>query len=461
MRGALGQELLSRGTKYCAAETPDQGVPPVSWFDPELTTEGPLRPLLLCRTAAVLTARPLAPSGQVRWRHGTKAHVLAAALLLLGWALLPACSAQEDPEPKPVEVAPQPVAPVKASGSEWSVPAEEGVPEEPAAETEAKGPTEEARAQSPLLAQVVASEQRARAKKENSKPEEWVQRYRQVVEAEKQNAEARYRLGLALARAGKFQEGASELEKALVLAPSELRYLCDYGTVAVQAGEIKKGLDACRKAVLAAPNNPQYLNALGNAFFATGEYPKAALSYQEALCRDTQNTQFIHNLGRALLAGREPKKAVEVLTEVLRMDQHSAPAFCDRGLAYQQLKQTERAIDDFKNALRIQPRYADAHHNLALLFANGTDARFSSRFEATDHAKEAVRLTKNKNPRYLMGLAEAHSANREYAKAVSTAREAIALDPSKANLDHLAKYEKMEKHGFTEKLPDDPSLIAP
>ena len=74
--------LIKTDTKHRAAEVSNRWVPPVSWFDPELTTEGPLRPVLTCRTAPVSpaatglrhggTARPVAPIGKGILRHCTK-----------------------------------------------------------------------------------------------------------------------------------------------------------------------------------------------------------------------------------------------------------------------------------------------------------------------------------------------------------------------------------------------------
>jgi len=403
-------------------------------------------------------------------RVGVWALLLALAVCAAGLSAAGEVKPLEPlPEPKPAQ--PEPVAPPRA----WQVPTEEEtpawaappaepgewrlrVPEEEQPRAERPGTGAEASPKDPpvvsaLLAEALAKEEKARRENSPLKPQETVALYRAVVVAEPNNAEARYRLGLALARAGDPKSAASELERAVVLAPEDPRILTDYATVATQIGSLEKALDACLRAHQAAPNSARACNALGNVYLAGGNHEKAVEAYSLAVQHEPRNARYIHNLGRAHLSGANPKMAVDVLTEVLSLEPTCAEALNDRATAFRELKDIERALHDLHNAVSFRPDFALAHYNLALIYANDQDIVHCQRFKALEHAQSAVKLTEAKDPQFLMGLAEAYRANHQYEKSIETARQAITLDPRKDYQEQLSRYQQLLQKGFVGKTP--------
>jgi len=214
------------------------------------------------------------------------------------------------------------------------------------------------------------------------------------------------------------------------------------------ADQLTKALEAAGRAIVLEPTSAQYRNALGNIFITAGEPGRAAECYGEAIAREPNNPRYIHNLARAYLTADEPKRALKVLEEVIKLTPNAPEPYNDRGAAYQMLGEFAKAIREFKEAVRIHPKYADAHHNLALLFSNEKHIEFCSRFDAMDHAKAAVKLTDGKNATYLMGLAEAFRANFMYEKAVEVAKAACALRPTPGHLQQLERLEKLNRQGY-------------
>lgn len=317
----------------------------------------------------------------------------------------------------------------------------------PAGETPAQ-PAEEIKLSS-QLADAVAAEKKLRASKKN-RYDEIIANYKRVLASEENNAEAWYRMGLAQARGGDYKSSFESLDKALSIAPDTARYLNDYGTIAMYAGDVQKAFDLCSKAVQLEPTSALYVNALANVFLAAGQFEKASELYKQAIKKEPRNSRYIHNLARCKMADNKIKDAIPILDEVIRLNPESAEAYNDRGIA--NLKQLNRknALSDFINAVRINPEYADAHHNLAILYSDERDPRFCSRFDAVDHARAACKLTNNRNPTYLMGLAEALRANHDYEKALVIAKGAVALDPSPYNQQQLARFEKLQRDGYSD-----------
>ncbi|MBI3830365.1 MAG: tetratricopeptide repeat protein [Planctomycetes bacterium] len=399
---------------------------------------------------------------------------LSAALLVFLAATACLLAEEEQPAVKPegpVEAV-KPVPAVKPAKTDppaaggWGVATEEETPGEAAktAPGPAQGeePKEEKHKEdappvpepklTPLLAEAVAKEKKLRSAKNKVRHDEIVANFRKVIEAEPRNAEARYRLGLALARSGNYKDGAKALDEALLIDPENPRYLSDLGTLSMYAGDLNKALDACSRAASADPNSALYINALANVLMAGGEFPRAIASYKAAIKQEPSNPKYIHNLGRCLLAANQIKEAIPVLDEVIRLHAESAEAYNDRGIAYYRLLNREKALEDFKNAVRIDPECADAHHNLGLLLSDDRDPRYTSRFEALDHAKAACKLTNNRNPAYLIGLAEAFRANNQYDKAVESAKLALAMDPSPYNLQQFKRFEKLQRDGYLDEV---------
>lgn len=385
---------------------------------------------------------------------------LYAANLAVGEDTLPTVKPELDPVKPAGEPKPQP-----ATGG-WGVATEEtpeapepgsklGTPADPVSKPPAEAPATSENKDaviSPALAEALAIEKKLRSVKDQAKVKhaEIFAAFKKVTDREAENAEAWYRQGLAQARSGQPKEGLASLEKALLLSPDNPRYLSDKGTVALYAGDLTLALEACAHAVELEPGSALYRNALANVFMQGGEFARAAEQYRHAIKKEPNNPRYIHNLARCMLAAGMLKEALQPLDEVIRLDSEAATAYNDRGTAYYRLGNREKALESFKNAVRINPDYAEAHHNLALFYADDRDPRYAMRFEALDHAKAACKLTNNRNPVYLMGLAEAHRANHDLERAILAAKTAIGLDPSPYNLAQLRRFEKIKRDGYTD-----------
>jgi len=350
----------------------------------------------------------------------------------------------EKPVPK-VDQDTRPKDVIKPKKREFSVPQEEGVAEKPPGET----PNEEATADnkndtdeiSPALAKAIAKE------KAGKKSKEMLPVYQEIANAEPENAEAHYRLGIVLIRTGDLAKGLPEIENALKLKPKNSKYMCDFGLAALRAGWVEKALTACQTAAFAAPGNSRYQSAVGDAFLANGKIPEAVEAYKRAVNLDPQNAEYIHNLGKAYLLGRAYKRAGEVFEEAIRLRPDYSPYYCSRGLAFESQKNTKEAIQCYSVAIKLDKNDAYAHYLLAACYSDPDDPTYTNRIEAMDHAEKACKLTEFKNAQYLMGMARALRLGLNYEQAVTIARKAIDIDPRDEYRQELAKFEQMRTEG--------------
>jgi tetratricopeptide (TPR) repeat protein len=146
----------------------------------------------------------------------------------------------------------------------------------------------------------------------------------------------------------------------------------------------------------------------------------------------------------------DPQKAQQIFEAVLGKNPQSAQG---RRLLAQnhalladldfQQKLYADAIRNYQEALRLEPDFAEAHNNLAWLYATCDDPKFRDPKAALSHAARAVDLTQWKEGESIDTLAEAYFVNGDYRQAVEIQKKALALQPDNSELQqHMARYRK-------------------
>jgi tetratricopeptide (TPR) repeat protein len=326
-----------------------------------------------------------------------------------------------------------------ASRRAWALPQEEGVEIASAPEATENSDSKEVTVEiSPALAKVIAKE------KSGKKLKDVLAMYKEVVAAEPENVEAHYRLGLAMARNDESRSAAAELEKCINMQPKNLKYMCDFGLLALQAGWLEKATLACQTAAVGQPANARYQSALGDCLLGSGKITAAADAYKRAVNLEPDNSEYIHNLALAHLHGKAFKKCLEIVNEAIKSHPDHAAYYCTRGLAQENTKNVKDAIEDYKLAVALDKNNAYAHYLLACVYSDPNDPTFTSAFEAIEHANRAVTITQGRNALYLMGLARASRVGRNYDLAVDAAKRAIMLDPRDEYKKELGEFQKLK-----------------
>jgi tetratricopeptide (TPR) repeat protein len=216
------------------------------------------------------------------------------------------------------------------------------------------------------------------------------------------------------------------------------------------AHQYDRGFRNFQEALILAPRQEQPHEEMGRYYLTQRKYDPATQEFQEAIRLTEGDDQPRLELGLAYQLKGDPQKAQQIFEEVLGKNPQTA-----RGkillagnqvlLAdlYAQQKLYGDAIKTYQQVLRLEPNFAEAHNNLAWLYATCEDPKFRDPKAALDHAQRAVDLTQWKEGESIDTLAEAHFANGDYRQAVEIQKKALALAPDNKELqEHMARYRK-------------------
>ena len=87
-------------------------------------------------------------------------------------------------------------------------------------------------------------------------------------------------------------------------------------------------------------------------------------------------------------------------------------------------KQYDKALADFNESIQLDPKFAEAHRDLAWLRATCPDAKFRDGKRALESAKKALELDE-KNGLYKDAMAAAHAELGNFKEAVRWQTEAL------------------------------------
>jgi len=205
-----------------------------------------------------------------------------------------------------------------------------------------------------------------------------------------------------------------------------------------------------QQALRLAPREEQPHEELGRYYLTQRKYDQAIQEFQEAVRLTEGDDHPRLELGLAYQLKGDPQKAQQIFEEVLGKNPRTAEG--QKLLAVNQVlladlyakqKLYGDAIRNYQQALRLQPDFAEAHNNLAWLYATCDDLKYRDPKAALDHAQRAVDLTEWKEGESIDTLAEAHFVNGDYQQAVEIQKKALALEPDNTELqEHMARYRK-------------------
>jgi Flp pilus assembly protein TadD len=131
--------------------------------------------------------------------------------------------------------------------------------------------------------------------------------------------------------------------------------------------------------------------------------------------------------------------ATSYLSDVIRQHPRDPRAYDRRALAYWEIGQRSLADNDFQQALRIDPMDTTALRDLAWLIGSSSEVSTRDARRAIKLALKACKLTAWRDADLIQTLAAAYAASGDFAKAVRTQRQVLALvgepDAVSARLD--------------------------
>jgi tetratricopeptide (TPR) repeat protein len=304
----------------------------------------------------------------------------------------------------------------------------------------------------------------------------------EAARLEPTNGETHYQLGLALARAGRKDEAAAELQKGreLTVAGDRTRNASvdiAEGRAALDRGELDAATAKFRHAAQLEPDSPDAQQYLGSALEKQGNTDAAIASYRKALALNAGATAakerldaltkaapksedarriaefegYIRDgrfkevepllaayvkerptaswgwyaLGYSLFGQQKIGESIRALAKSLELDVRNAEAHKILGRDLMIIGRFDAAQVEFEQAIRYQPGSAESHYNLGKLFS------IQDNWDAARKAFEAALRIEPSYVEAMDALGLVLEALGDDEGAVTTYRKAIALNEAR------------------------------
>jgi tetratricopeptide (TPR) repeat protein len=208
------------------------------------------------------------------------------------------------------------------------------------------------------------------------------------------------------------------------------------------------------------PEEPAYWNNRGRVWEEKQELEKAIADYSEAAKLAPEDATTHNNLGTACQKQGDHATAIKHYDNALRSDAQNPTVFYNRGRANQYTGNYEAAAKDYAEAIRVDPKYLPGYNNSAWLAATCPDEKFRNAKLALELAQKAVDMTQGKVWEVLDTLAAAQAEKGDFAAAVKTSEQALALGSDAAIhggvRDRMALYQAGQKYRMPADSPASP-----
>lgn len=169
----------------------------------------------------------------------------------------------------------------------------------------------------------------------------------------------------------------------------------------------------------------KYFSAVGDLLFEHKDISGSVVWFQKALALNPDDEKAHLKMAKLFLFIEEFPKAFVEINTVLRGNVYNAEAYFLKGMCYKSMKDTNKAISSFQTAVQTDPKFVDAHLQLALIYEAKKDPIALKYFENAYKAD-----TSNLEPLY--GQAMYWQNQQNYTEAKKVFRRIILRDRSYA-----------------------------
>jgi protein O-GlcNAc transferase len=285
--------------------------------------------------------------------------------------------------------------------------------------------------------------------------------FEQILRADPLNADAWYHLGLSHRAAGRHEQAADALGRAVSCDPSNAEFLHSLGVLCCELNRIDEAVDNFQQAVQLAPEHAATHYQLGCALQQRGDPVGAKLRFQQAVrlqpddCAAWNDLGIAHqalgeldqagecfhklctlaphvpafsfNLGNIRIAQGKFLDSLACFTRALELHPRFVEALNNLGTALHRLGQTNRALQAYTAALQIEPRFPDARNNVGALLNE-----LGRPLEAETCYRQTLEADPNSVPA-LVNLAGMLQSQLRLDESEPLLRRALALEPENAD----------------------------
>lgn len=238
-----------------------------------------------------------------------------------------------------------------------------------------------------------------------------------------------YHLGRILLDAGKGEEAAASLERAIAVNASfEPAYLA-LASIYESRQAQDRAIAVLRKYLQTVnPRNRGIRHQLVRVYIATKDYQGARKELNDLLAEDPSDLDA--QLRMALLYGEEKEypKAIDQLIQILKARPTELKIRDYLGYLYEESKDTKKAIETYTFNIQLEPSYFEGHLHLGMLYY-----RLKQFSEAITHLTQALTINA-KQPEAHIVLGLTYLQQDQFEDAAKVLEEGIKQNPKNADL---------------------------
>lgn len=298
--------------------------------------------------------------------------------------------------------------------------------------------------------------------------------------------------GIALFKAGNYEEAAKKYDKAIEIDPMVMESYINYGNLYLKTGQYQKAKNYYKKALLFEKNGEVYFH-YGNACFMNDEPGEGLEYYNLAISAGFNNDEMLFFMGMAYENMDDNGMALRYYTKAIQKN-HMRPEYkvkkIETMIKLNMMDEVKKSVDEL---IMEEPELFDGYHLKTLIlfedndyekaaeFAKSASERFPSDTDLLyDYARavsltgrldDAIKIIENakklkffdeSKDRFSLLECEIYATGGEYDKALSKSEECLKLindDVVLANIRFMRINMLIEKEKYEEALKDADEII--
>ena len=253
---------------------------------------------------------------------------------------------------------------------------------------------------------------------------EQTNRYRRRLLEHPTALEPRVKLAETHIEMGNSEAAIRAYKIATALYPETLSLFHNLGGLYMQTGQLAEAISAFQHLIQLDDTDAEVYLHLGWLHARQRKFTEAQTYLQTALQRDKNLSPAYYGLAEVYTQQHQLTEAIRVYQHLTSIHPDEAQAWVRQGVLHLKQQQTSEAILAFTQAIAVDKNSADAHNNLAWLYA--TQGEQLTR--AIELAERAVAIDENASR--LDTLAYAYYRNGAYPEAEQAISRAIDLEPN-------------------------------
>lgn len=177
-----------------------------------------------------------------------------------------------------------------------------------------------------------------------------------------------------------FKE-TTAISEQINITPNESSLYFKRGLIYRNINQDSLALNDFFKAVKLDSTKAEYHSAIGELMFNHKDISGSINWIQKAIDLNPKDEIAHLKMANLFMFTEEYPKAFNEINNVLRANVYNAEAYFLKGMCYKGMKDTNKAISSFQTAVQAEPKYVDAHMQLALIYELKKDPLALSYFE--------------------------------------------------------------------------------